>query len=221
MFGFFYNILATFSGGRKFEQLQGSHIRKVRKILKGAKLSSVDTQVFAQMYQRQKGESFFAYVKRKNKLKSLNDEGRQILIHSEKKRLRKVQKNKDDMLQKYLSGNLSSQNEVQESVYNTLNQRLSPSDADVFRSLVERQENESMFAHLKRSQQLYRLPIEEKQKLVQAEKKRASDEQFRRNDLLEQYLTETPTEQEHNLRDMHVRQVENLLSQKNSKGLKR
>ena len=184
MYRFFYNLLATVTGGKKFESLQSLHLKQVKKALRGSKFSQIDTRVFALLSQRQKGEPLIASFKRRHRLNTLSVEDKQTLINGEKQRILKERKLKDDMLQKYLRDQPASRNTVQEAVNNTLSKKLSVDDAKIFHSLMDRYENESWLAHLKRSKQLYRLPLEQKRKIVEQEKRRHSEEQASINKLL-------------------------------------
>jgi len=190
----------TVTGGRSFEVIQKLHLKKVKATLRGAKFNNIDTEVFSLLTQRQKGESFSSYWKRSRKLNALSVDDKQRLINAEKKRRAEAVKQKQKMLDEYLgtSSTLSAtqelESQVAKNVSTTLSNKLSRTDLDIFQELTQRNNSESMFAHLKRVKSMNRLPVENKKQLIDQHKKTALLQQQKTDSILQEYLELTPRE---------------------------
>lgn len=198
MYSFFYNILTTLTGGKSFEAIRKLHYRQVQKTLKGQKFSNIDTKVFASITQRHENEKLFDYIKRRRKLNSLSVEDKQRYINSEKKRLYQAEQSRKKNLNEFLGKSTTpveqQQRDVQQSIHRTFQKKLSPQDALAFERLPERHSNESYWAFLKRSKQLYRLPVEQKLQLVQKQRQRDLENQRHQEASLRDYLATSPSE---------------------------
>lgn len=222
MFSFFYNILTTLTGGKSFEQLSQSNLRKVRATLDGDKLSDIDAQVFGRVLKRQKGESFFRFLDRRSKLSKLSLEDKQRLIESEKKRLVAEERRKRSMLDAYVSGSNQTPaqaqgEEVRSQVSRTMSNTLSSLDSAIFDSLASRKESEPLFTYLKRSKAMYRLPVEDKRKLVSDEQHRVEQEKASQQRMLEEYLQPTSYEKISRVENQVSESVENTMSNDSSR----